>query len=103
MTAHADELRVKESNRFNAIKDLLNLSGVSCQEVEDNLLIKANENVRGGSAIKVNLDHRVAMSAMILGMNSKYEISIDDISPISTSFPEFEKIYSQIGGSYRYI
>ena len=34
---------------------------------------------------------------------SRYEISIDDISPISTSFPEFEKIYSQIGGSYRYI
>ena len=97
------ELRVKESNRFNAIKDLLNLSGVSCQEVEDDLLVKANENVRGGSAIKVNLDHRVAMAAMILGMNSKYEISIDDISPISTSFPEFEKIYSQIGGSYRYI
>ena len=53
--------------------------------------------------IKANLDHRVAMSAMILGMNSKYEISIDDISPISTSFPEFEKIYSQIGGSYQYI
>jgi 3-phosphoshikimate 1-carboxyvinyltransferase len=97
------ELRVKESNRFNAIKDLLNLSGVSCQEVEDDLLIEANGNVQGGSAIKVNLDHRVAMSAMILGMNSKYEISIDDISPISTSFPEFEKIYSQIGGSYQYI
>ena len=97
------ELRVKESNRFNAIKDLLNLSGVSCQEVKDDLLINANENVRGGSMIKANLDHRVAMSAMILGMNSKYEISIDDISPISTSFSKFEKIYSQIGGSYQYI
>ena len=97
------ELRVKESNRFNAIKDLLNLSGVSCQEVKDDLIINANEDVQGGSKIKANLDHRVAMSAMILGMNSKYEISIDDISPISTSFPEFERIYSQIGGSYQYI
>ena len=40
---------------------------------------------------------------MILGLNAKNEINIDDISPISTSFPNFEEIYSKIGGVYKYI
>ena len=97
------ELRVKESNRFNAIQDLLNQSGVSCREEGDDLLIKSNEIVLGGSNIRTNLDHRVAMAAMILGLNAKNEINIDDISPISTSFPNFEEIYSKIGGVYKYI
>ena len=47
-----------------------------------------------------NYDHRVAMSALILGLGAKSQIRIDDISPIDTSFPDFMEIYNRIGGNF---
>ena len=69
--------------------------------IRDSLIIYGNGEVPGGSDIKSNYDHRVAMSALILGLNSKSQIRIDDVSPIATSFPNFMEIYRKIGGTFQ--
>ena len=95
------ELRVKESNRFDAIINMLSSSGVSCRSVGDDIVIDGKGEVAGGSEIKTSLDHRTAMASFILGLNAHDKIRIDDISPISTSFPGFTQLYTQIGGVYK--
>ena len=91
------ELKVKESDRLEAIIKMLTASGVKCETKDDDLIIYGNGEVPGGSDIKSNFDHRVAMSALILGLGSKSQIRIDDVSPIATSFPKFMEIYHKIG------
>ena len=94
------ELKVKESDRLEAIINMLTASGVKCETKDDDLIIYGNGEVPGGSDIKSNYDHRVAMSALILGLGSKSQIRIDDVSPIATSFPNFMEIYHKIGGNF---
>tara|TARA_X000000950_G_scaffold289392_1_gene412825 strand:+ start:5986 stop:7329 length:1344 start_codon:yes stop_codon:yes gene_type:complete len=94
------ELKVKESDRLEAIINMLTSAGVECRTQEDNLIIRGNGEVSGGSSIMTNYDHRVAMSALILGLGAKSQIRIDDISPIATSFPDFMEIYNRIGGNF---
>ena len=91
------ELKVKESDRLEAIINMLTASGVKCETKDDDLIIYGNGEVPGGSDIKSNYDHRVAMSALILGLGSKSQIRIDDVSPIATSFPNFMEIYHKVG------
>jgi 3-phosphoshikimate 1-carboxyvinyltransferase len=94
------ELKVKESDRLEAIINMLTASGVKCETKDDDIIIYGNGEVLGGSTIKSNYDHRVAMSALILGLASKSQIRIDDVSPIATSFPNFMEIYQEIGGNF---
>ena len=94
------ELKVKESDRLEAIINMLTASGVKCETKDDDLIIYGNGEVPGGSTINSNYDHRVAMSAFILGLGSKSQIRIDDVSPIATSFPNFMEIYQEIGGNF---
>ena len=94
------ELKVKESDRLEAIINMLTSAGVECRTQDDDLIIRGNGEVSGGSSIMTNYDHRVAMSALILGLGAKSQISIDDISPIATSFPNFMEIYHRIGGNF---
>tara|TARA_Y100000590_G_scaffold470732_1_gene668948 strand:+ start:11741 stop:13084 length:1344 start_codon:yes stop_codon:yes gene_type:complete len=95
------ELRVKESDRFDAIINLLTMSGVKCKSDGDDLIIYGERLVKGGGKIESNLDHRVVMSAMIMGMATEQPIIIDNLEPISTSFPDFLRFYKEIGGKYQ--
>ena len=94
------ELKVKESDRLEAIINMLTSAGVECWTQDDDLIIRGKGEVSGGSSIMTNHDHRVAMSALILGLGAKSQIRIDDISPIATSFPDFMEIYHRIGGNF---
>ena len=94
------ELKVKESDRLEAIINMLTSAGVECWTRDDDLIIHGKGEVSGGSSIMTNQDHRVAMSALILGLGAKSQIRIDDISPIDTSFPDFMEIYNRIGGNF---
>ena len=92
------ELRHKESNRFKGIVDLLINSGVKVEFKKDDIIIFGNTNAKlGGFAFTTNLDHRMAMSALIMGMVSKKEIKIDNSDTINTSFPNFYNIMTKIG------
>ena len=78
---------------------MLTSAGVECRTQDDDLIIRGKGEISGGSSIMTNYDHRVAMSALILGLGAKSQIRIDDISPIATSFPDFMEIYHRIGGN----
>ena len=59
------------------------------------------DGVVGGGLCETFLDHRIAMSFLIMGMASQRAITIDDGSPITTSFPSFENLMAQIGANFQ--
>ncbi len=97
------ELRVKESDRIDAMARGLEACGVRVEEEEDVLIVHGMGpgGMPGGGTAKTHLDHRIAMSFMIAGMAAKREIAIDDGSPIVTSFPIFEGLMNGLGAAIR--
>ena len=92
------ELKVKESDRLLGIYKILNKNGIDTSIEDNNLIIKGNaKGPKGGAIIKTNLDHRIAMSSIILGMVSDKPIEVDDTETIKTSFPEFIKLMKKLG------
>ena len=100
-TSGLDELRVKESDRLALMSSGLARLGVSVTERENGLVIvgSSGEPLSGGNAapsIAAELDHRIAMSFAVAGMNTKGGLHVDDVTPIATSFPTFEVILSEL-------
>ena len=94
------ELRVKESDRLGAMARGLALCGVDVEEGKDWLLVRGTgKKPKGGAKIAVNLDHRPAMSFLVLGMGAAAPVGIDDGSPIDTSFPGFAALMNGLGAS----
>ncbi|NDD08952.1 MAG: 3-phosphoshikimate 1-carboxyvinyltransferase [Rhodobacteraceae bacterium] len=93
------ELRVKESDRIDAMAKGLRANGMDIDEGEDWWIIhgKGMGNVPGGGLAETFLDHRIAMSFLILGMGSEKPVHIDDGGPIVTSFPNFEPLMTTLG------
>ncbi len=93
------ELRVKESDRIDAMAKGLRANGVEVDEGEDWWIVKGlgHGNVPGGAICASQLDHRIAMSFMILGMAAQKPVSLDDGGPIATSFPIFEGLMADLG------
>lgn len=91
------ELKVKESDRLQAVADGLAACGVTHQTGEDWLNVEGS-NVKGGGLVETCMDHRIAMSFLIMGLASKLPISVDDGSMIDTSFPNFAELINEIGG-----
>ncbi len=94
------ELRVKESDRITATADLLRQNGVQVEELENGLKVTGGI-VSGGGLVKTYHDHRIAMSALILGCVADGPISIDDASMIATSFPTFFELMRGLGAEIR--
>ena len=94
------ELRVKESDRISAMTAGLQACGVPVEEFEDGLVVSGNGDfVPGGTIAATHLDHRIAMSFLVLGMASQNSIAIDDDATIDTSFPEFVEIMNGLGAA----
>lgn len=93
------ELRVKESDRIDAMARGLEACGVRVEEDEDTLIVHGMGagGVPGGATCATHIDHRIAMAFMVAGMASKKPITIDDASPIATSFPLFEGLMTGLG------
>ena len=92
------ELRVKESNRLAAITDGLTACGVNIKIDGDDLIVNGSpDRIPGGVLIESRMDHRIAMSFLVLGMNSKEPIQIDDARHIGTSFPNFTGLMNKLG------
>ena len=97
------ELRVKESDRIDAMVKGLKSNGLKTEEGEDWWSVEGREidGVYGSGFCETFLDHRIAMSFLVLGMASKRAVTIDDSSPITTSFPSFESLMVQIGANFQ--
>lgn len=93
------ELRVKESDRIDAMARGLEACGVKVEEEEDLFVVHGNGpgSVAGGATCDSRLDHRIAMSFLICGMASEKPVSVDDAGPIATSFPIFEPLMEELG------
>jgi 3-phosphoshikimate 1-carboxyvinyltransferase len=93
------ELRVKESDRIDAMARGLEACGVTIEEDEDTLIVHGMGpgGVPGGATCATHIDHRIAMSFLILGLTTKAPVSVDDASPIATSFPIFEGLMGGLG------
>ncbi len=92
------ELRVKESDRLTAIADGLAACGVDVETGPDWLVVHgAGGRPPGGGLVSVNMDHRIAMAFLVLGMVSQNPVSIDDGTSIATSFPQFVALMNRLG------
>lgn len=95
------ELRVKESDRIDAMARGLEACGVRIEEDEDTFIVHGlgAGGVQGGATCASHLDHRIAMSFLVAGMASRDPISVDDGTPIATSFPIFETLMGDLGAT----
>lgn len=93
------ELRVKESDRIDAMAKGLRAAGVTVDEGPDWWKVTGlgPDGVPGGATAASQLDHRIAMSFMVMGMASQKPMSVDDGGPIATSFPIFEPLMASLG------
>ncbi|ASP20571.1 3-phosphoshikimate 1-carboxyvinyltransferase [Antarctobacter heliothermus] len=93
------ELRVKESDRIDAMATGLRAAGVHVEEGEDWWTVegRGHRRVPGGVTVESHLDHRIAMSFLVMGMASTKPMSVDDGGPIATSFPIFENLMAALG------
>ncbi len=94
VTTGLDELRVKESDRLSVMAAGLAAIGARVEESEDGLVIHGTggDPLPGGATIAGHLDHRICMSFAIAGLVSKAPVTIDDMAPVATSFPNFEAL-----------
>ncbi|MFD1035597.1 3-phosphoshikimate 1-carboxyvinyltransferase [Sphingomonas hankookensis] len=101
VTRGLEELRVKESDRITTMAEGLRAIGATVEETEDGLIIDGTggDLLPGGGTIAAKLDHRIAMSFVVAGLVSKAPVTIDDMSPVATSFPTFTALLRGIGAS----
>ena len=98
----AAELRVKESDRIKAVVNMLRVNGVRVEETEDGFIVQGCDGaVPGGGMVETHHDHRIAMSALVMGTAALKPISIDDASMIDTSYPDFMTHMTTLGADLR--
>ena len=92
------ELRVKESDRIDAMAKGLRANGVAVDETRDSMTVHGKGRIPGGAeAVATHLDHRIAMSFMVAGLAADAEITVDDGAAIATSFPDFVPLMQGLG------
>jgi 3-phosphoshikimate 1-carboxyvinyltransferase len=91
------ELRVKESDRLEATAAMLRVNGVEVEIEGDDLIVHGRGRVRGGGTVTTHMDHRIAMSALVMGLASEQPVTVDDAAFIATSFPDFAPLMRRLG------
>jgi 3-phosphoshikimate 1-carboxyvinyltransferase len=95
------ELRVKESDRLAATAALLTVNGVRVEIAGDDLLVHGTGGPPpGGGMVATRMDHRIAMSALVLGLATERAVGVDDSRFIDTSFPDFVALMAAAGAVF---
>jgi 3-phosphoshikimate 1-carboxyvinyltransferase len=94
------ELRVKESDRLAAVGAGLAAAGVDHAIDGDDLIVLGRGEAPGGGFVETHLDHRIAMSFLVMGLASKNPMTIDDEAMIATSFPTFRPLMESLGARF---
>ncbi|WP_114007697.1 3-phosphoshikimate 1-carboxyvinyltransferase [Cohaesibacter intestini] len=95
-----EELRVKESDRLAAVAAGLKANGVPHVEGKDTLVVTGGANAIGGGTVVTHLDHRIAMSFLVLGLAGHKPVTVDDAAIINTSFPGFADLMAGLGAKF---
>ncbi|HEX7776849.1 MAG TPA: 3-phosphoshikimate 1-carboxyvinyltransferase [Parvibaculum sp.] len=94
------ELRVKESDRIAATAAGLRLNGIKVHETDDSMTVEGRAgHADGGGHVVTHMDHRIAMSFIVMGLGAQKPVTIDDASMIATSFPNFTNLMRGLGAS----
>ena len=91
------ELKVKESDRLAATAAGLAACGVEARVEGDDLIVSGRGTVQGGGLVETQMDHRIAMAFLTLGLGAEEPVTVDDIGMIATSFPAFVPLMSGLG------
>lgn len=94
------ELRVKESDRLEATADMLRANGVKVEIAGDDLIVEGRGHVPGGGIVATHMDHRIAMSALVMGLAADKPVKVDDTAFIATSFPDFIPMMRSLGAEF---
>ena len=94
------ELRVKESDRLAATAAMLRVNGVNVEISGDDLIVEGKGHVPGGGLVATHMDHRIAMSALVMGLSSDKPVKVDDTAFIATSFPDFIPMMRSLGAEF---
>ena len=94
------ELRVKESDRLEATAAMLRVNGVKVEISGDDMIVEGKGFVPGGGLVATHMDHRIAMSALVMGMASDAPVKVDDTAFIATSFPDFIPMMRGLGADF---
>ncbi len=94
------ELRVKESDRLEATAAMLRVNGVKVEIVGDDMMVEGKGHVPGGGLVATHMDHRIAMSALVMGLASDKPVKVDDTAFIATSFPDFIPMMRSLGAEF---
>jgi 3-phosphoshikimate 1-carboxyvinyltransferase len=93
------ELRVKESDRLAAVVAGLKAAGVACAIEGDDLIVEGGRP-RGGGLVATHMDHRIAMSFLVMGLATLEPMTVDDVAMIATSFPDFRPTMERLGAQF---
>ena len=92
------ELRVKESDRIALTAAALRACGVEVEEEPEGLIVHGRgAPPEGGAQVATGGDHRIAMSALVLGLAARREVRVDEAGMIATSFPGFVPLMRGLG------
>jgi 3-phosphoshikimate 1-carboxyvinyltransferase len=94
------ELRVKESDRLEATAAMLRVNGVKVEISGDDLIVEGKGHVPGDGLVATHMDHRIAMSALVMGLAADKPVRVDDTGFIATSFPDFIPMMRAIGAEF---
>src|SRR6476620_8823532 len=94
------ELRVKESDRLAATADMLRVNGVKVEISGDDLIVEGRGHVPGGGLVATHMDHRIAMSGLVMGLAADTAVKVDDTAFIATSFPDFIPMMRSLGAEF---
>jgi 3-phosphoshikimate 1-carboxyvinyltransferase len=94
------ELKVKESDRLAATAAGLVANGVSASVEGDTLTVHGTGKIAGGGTVATHMDHRIAMAFLTLGLGSDRPVTVDDVTYVATSFPEFRGLMERLGARF---
>lgn len=84
----AHELRVKESDRIELVSNNLLAMGADVEATDDGFIIQGGAPLHGAS-IDCKMDHRIAMTFAIAGINASGETVIPESDCVDVSYPAF--------------
>ena len=93
------ELRVKESDRLATMADGLAACGAQVEVEGDDLIVHGAGPIAGGARIDAKLDHRIAMSFLVLGGLARGPVTVAGAEAIETSFPGFRQLMNGLGAA----
>jgi 3-phosphoshikimate 1-carboxyvinyltransferase len=94
------ELRVKESDRLEATAAMLRVNGIKVEIAGDDLIVEGKGHVPGDGLVATHMDHRIAMSALVMGLAADKPVKVDDTAFIATSFPDFIPMMRSLGAEF---